>query len=168
MLYRKFVLTHINKAVKTVSHLRTLIELAQLKNEGIELRIIAADGGSTDVGLAIVHLIETSPVPITGIVVEKACSMAAIILQACHTRKIHKNAYLDYHYGSWRVSLLTYFDEELMKRNTEAGMKIQRELFQPVINRTNMSVEQIHELFTLERPVYAEEALARGLIDEII
>ena len=168
MLYREFVLTHIKNTFNPVSHLKALIELAEIKNEGIELKIIALEGGSTEVGLGIVRLIETSPVPITGIVVQKACSMAAIILQACHTRIMHKGAYLHYHYGGWPVSLLIYFDHELMKENMKAGIALQNALFAPLKNRTNMSDEEIHTLFTREQSVYAEEALSLGLIDKII
>lgn len=168
MVHRKFVLTHIDKAVKTADHLRTLIELAKIKGDDIILDLFSLEGGDTDVGLEVIDVINNSPVHITGVVHQKACSMAAIILQACHKRKMHKGAFLDYHYANWRVSLLTYFDHELMARNVEAGVKLQHALFGPVMKSTGMSQEQVHALFRIAQLVYAEKALELNLTDEII
>lgn len=166
MAQKRFVLTSIDE--KAVKELNTLIKAAQSEGDGIDFEIIRVNGGSTDIGLEIVKLLENSPVLITGIVREKACSIAAIILQACDKRKMHEAAYLQYHYAHWRVSLLTYFDEAMMERNKQSGIELHRRLSRPVIKKTGMSTEKAHELFRTDRPIYAKEALELGLIDEII
>lgn len=138
MAQRRFILTDLDK--RTVEHLDALIELAQLKGDGIDMDISGHDGGSSDIGLEITNLLENTRVPITGIVRKNACSMAAIIFQSCATRKMHEAAYLDFHYALAR-HLLTYFDDELMARNKKSGIVLQEKLFAPAMKRNGMERE---------------------------
>lgn len=53
---------------------------------------------------------------------------------------MHEAAYLHYHYAHWRVSLLMYFDEELMARNKKSGIGLHEKLFVPVMKKNGMSM----------------------------
>jgi ATP-dependent Clp protease protease subunit len=54
--------------------------------------LISSDGGSVKEGLSIYDAIKSYPAPTVGIVCRAADSMAAIILQACDTRRCMEHA----------------------------------------------------------------------------
>jgi ATP-dependent protease ClpP protease subunit len=101
-------------------------------------------------------------------VIGEACSAAAVILQCAHIRRMTRKATLHYHYGSWRISFMVYFDEKLARLNRQQAIEYQEALILPITTRTGMSNSDVHKLLREDRRLSAQEALERGLIDEII
>ena len=130
--------------------------------------VISCRGGDVNCGFEIIEAIESSPVTVSGIVRREAGSAAAIILQACHDRVMENGSTLHYHYASWRVSLLIYFDKQLMKRNRQSGIAMQERLIEPIVKRTGMTRQDVHKLLLEDRHIGAQEALDRGLVDRIV
>ena len=94
--------------------------------------------GDVNKGLKLIDIIKGSAVPVNATVSGKAGSMAAVILQCCAVRRMSSTATLHYHYGSWRISFLVYFDAEMAVLNRKNGMKYQQALIDPIISRTGM------------------------------
>ena len=152
---------------QVLNTLKHAVDASTIDKESIELHISDKSGGSTEIGLKIVDLIEHSPVDIIGVVETGAASMSAIIFEACGKRIMRKKSFLHFHFAHIRVSLLIYYNKKLMERNRQSGIALQERLFAPVAKRTKKSREQLIELFCLDRAIGATEALSRGLADEI-
>jgi ATP-dependent protease ClpP protease subunit len=129
---------------------------------------ITSKGGDVDVGLRMIRLIKESPVSVNATVVGAAGSTAAVVLQCCKIRRMTKSATLQYHYGSWRVSFLVYFDDEIAERNRVNGTRYQNALIEPIVARTGMSAKNADKLLREARDLGSQEALDLGLIDEIV
>ncbi len=164
MSSQQFVLRQIDHVA--VKLLEKAICSAEKKCVELEL-LINCKGGSIDEGFRIIELIEASPIRIKGQVTKEAASMAAVILQACHYRMMDVGATLHYHYGSWRVSFLIYFDEEVMRANKERATALQRRLIAQIIKKSSMTKKEAHDLLRQDRLMSGEEALERRLIDEL-
>lgn len=165
MTNRCVPLRHIDSA--TTLALEQAICSAHNHNKSVEI-VISSKGGDVDEGLRVVKLIVNSPVMVNAIVVGQAGSMAAVILQCASIRRMELSATLHYHYGSWRVSFLAYFDAEMAERNRKKAVAYQHALILPIVARTGMTEKEVHALLREDRKLSAEEALARGLIDEIV
>ena len=164
MASHQFVLRQIDHAA--VRNLGKAIDAAAKMHTGLVLQI-DCNGGSIDEGFKVIELIEQSPIRIHGRVTKEAGSMAAVILQACHYRVMDMGTSLHYHYGSWRVSFLIYFDEQLMLANKERAITLQRRLIAKMIAKSGMSEKEAHDLLRQDKLMSSEEALVRKLIDEI-
>lgn len=157
---------HIDQA--TLSTLEQSLSSCQSRcKDACEIEI-TSKGGDVDVGLRMIRLIRDSQVSVNATVVGEAGSTAAVILQCCKIRRMTKTATLQYHYGSWRVSFLIYFDDEIAERNRVNGVRYQNALIEPIVARTGMSAENAHKLLREARELGSQEALDLGLIDEIV
>lgn len=145
---------------------KVLASLAQ-KKQSCELEV-SCKGGDVILGLKMMKLIKESPVTVNATVVGEAGSTAAVILQCCKIRRILEDATLHYHYGSWRVSWLIYYDKDLAERNRLKGMEYQQALIEPIALKAGISDEEVHQLLLEDRKLNAQEALNRRLVDEII
>ena len=154
--------------VEFLEEFKEAVNSSTIDMRPIELHIADKAGGSTEIGLQIVDLIERSPVLVTGIVETGAASMSAIIFEACHKRLMRKQSYLHFHFAHIRVSLLIYYDQKLMERNCQSGIALQERLFAPVARRTGKSKVELIELFCLDRAIDAKESIHRNLADEMI
>lgn len=152
--------------VATVKRIEELAE-KDFAGESITL-LINCKGGDVYAGLKIIKAISRSKTPFIGHVKKEAGSMAAVILQACHERVMESDASLHYHYGSWRVSFLIYFDQKMMKRNTKKAIELQELLIMPIVRRTGMKKRDVHKLLAEDKKFSAEACLQRGLIDRIV
>ena len=164
MFAHQFVLRQIDHAA--VKSLGKAIRAAAKKGAILEL-MIDCKGGSIDEGFKIIELIEDSPVRIEGRVTKEAGSMAAVILQVCHYRVMDTEATLHYHYGSWRVSFLIYFDEKMMQANKEKAIALQGQLVSKMTKKSGITEEEAHDLLRQDKLMTAVDALERNLIDEI-
>jgi ATP-dependent protease ClpP protease subunit len=63
---------------------------------------------------------------------------------------------------------MVYFDEKLAQLNRQQAIEYQEALILPIATRTGMSNSDVHVLLREDRRLSAQEALDRGLIDEII
>ena len=152
----------------TAKNLERVLQLRALQREtSCELEI-TSKGGDVNHGLRMIQFIRDSPLAVNATVVTEAGSMAAVILQCCKIRRIMSNATLHYHYASWRISLMVYFDAELAERNRLSGIKLQNDLIEPIKKRLKITEEDVHKLLREDRKMNAQEALARGHIDEIV
>ncbi len=133
---------------------------------------INSNGGNIDAGLSIYDMLRHSVAPIIGIVQQKAYSAASVVLQGCSVRKALKHAQILIHNGS--IGMDKKFDD--IQADTEKEIRaaiedsIKKRAFMHAIyaERTGKRVEEIRQLCLIDKPVYADEALAFGLIDEII
>ena len=115
--------------------------------------IINSEGGETIQGLAIMDYIRSLSNEVTGIVVGRCCSAAVVVLQGCTHRHAMSSAVLMIHRGQ-RVDI---FD----KRLDERADKI-------IAARMNWTVSKLDKFQTYDRYLFAEEALAINLIDQIV
>ena len=159
-------LRHINNS--TTRELEEVLHSLEIqKKTTFELEINCA-GGDIIEGIKMMRIIEKSPLHVRATVVNEAGSTAAVILQCCDTRRMMGNATLHYHYGSWRVSFMVYYDKKLLERNRQRAMQYQGQLITPIIRRSGMSKKRVHELLRADKKISAEESLSLSLIDEII
>lgn len=138
-----------------------------LNQEFCEMEI-NSNGGDVVHGLHIVDIINKHPAHLRATVEKEAGSMAAIILQCAEVRRMRRTATLHYHYGSWRISFLVYFDKALAASNRKKAREYQKALIEPIVKRVGISEKEVHSLLRQDRRIGAEEALTLGLIDEII
>lgn len=99
--------------------------------------IIDSNGGSTSVGLDIYDLIRLYPGKTTGLVISKAASMAAIILQACKVRTCAIHAEVLIHHISRRSVSLDTLVSPSQRKKLVTGMKlIQQQQYKILMART--------------------------------
>lgn len=130
---------------------------------------INSGGGSVDYGLDIYDLLRLYKGRKTITVHSIAASMGAIIIQACEVRKIARHSKVLIHYVSTRnISLSQLKDpnklEEIIK-DLEAS---QNRLEAILMKRTGQTLELIQNECKKDRRMTAEEALAFGLVCEIV
>lgn len=130
--------------------------------------LIESKGGDPNIGFLMMEVIQHSPVPVLATVEKEAGSTAAVILQTCHRRTMRQNAHLRYHYASWRVSFIIYFDEEIAAKNREKALELQHRLILPIMERSGMNEASVHRILREDKPIGAQEALELKLVDEII
>lgn len=139
---------------------------ATLHGKTLEIAI-NCKGGDVIEGLKMMKFISESGITINGTVCGEAGSMAAVILQCMNVRRMTQGSFLHYHYGSWRISFLAYYDREIAERNHKKAVEYQQALILPIMKRTGMTEEGVHELLREDKRLTATEALSRNLIDEI-
>jgi len=122
-------------------------------------------GGDAIAGWAIYDRIRQSPSFVTGRVWGEASSAASFILQACDERHIDEHAALMLHEGSHDAG-------EDHNRNAEAAaaqIPIYRKFMIKIFARAMCRSEQFIESFLIiDKYIYAEEALRKGLVDKIL
>lgn len=145
-----------------------LIRLTTVGSPSVTL-LITSSGGLVNVGLDIYDAIRFYPGEVTGIVAGFAKSMAGVILQACKTRKIMRHAHIMIHHVSrMSINLDELRDEKRLHEVKDGLEKSQERLYAILSDRTKKSVDEINAECAKERDMTAEEALAFGLVDEIV
>lgn len=131
--------------------------------------IIDSNGGSTVTGLDIYDIIRLYPGKITGKVMGNAASMAAIILQACKVRQCALHSEILIHHVSRRNVSLDIMKSKKKRDKVIAEMeKPQKRLYDILLQTTKQTKAAIVKACRLNKQMSAEEALAFGLIDQII
>lgn len=131
--------------------------------EAINL-FICSPGGEVDAGMAIYDLIQWIPAPIYTIGMGNCASMAAILLMSGKKRFIFPHCWVMLHQTSgvvWGDKDTTISRATMMERQEKQILKIQA-------FHTGQSAEQIAKDTIKEKWFDAEEALAYGIVDEII
>ena len=95
-----------------------------------------------------------------------AASMAAVILQAADVRQCGPNAFIMLHRAAFGAIGSAYEVEDTL----DFVKKLEKRIIGIFINRTGKPVEDIEKFFSQRKDIWfdAEEALAAGLIDEVV
>lgn len=151
--------------MKSILWLNRNADKCETKNKNIIL-YISSNGGSVVSALSIYDMVFSSRLPVTGVVCNKAYSSAAVILQACHERHMMKNAEIMYHPSKFDISLSDMEGDldVLLKKVKDRQKSINR----IIAARMDRTVEEAWEYIKLEMYLTAEEALEKGLVDDII
>lgn len=125
---------------------------------------ICSHGGEVDAGMAIYDLIQWIPAPVYTIGMGNCASMAAILLMSGQKRFIFPHCWVMLHQTSgwvWGDKDTTLSRATMMERQEKQILEVQAV-------HTGQSAEQIAKDTLKEKWFDAEEALAYGIIDEII
>lgn len=148
---------------------RIIKSIARLnaQDESREITLyINSNGGIIIDGMHIYDAIKQSKAPVTGIVMEKAISMAVVVLQACKTRKAHKHSNILIH--NITISRAWHKLGENLEEELKTVRYIQKNLDRLIVERSGLPVEKVQELSMKETILQADEAKELGLIDEVI
>lgn len=125
---------------------------------------ICSRGGEVDAGMAIYDLIQWVPAPIYTIGMGNCASMAAILLMSGKKRFIFPHCWVMLHQTRgvvWGDTDTTISRATMMERQERQFLEIQA-------LHTGKSLEQIAKDTIKEKWFDADEALAYGIVDEII
>ncbi|NQU84062.1 MAG: ATP-dependent Clp protease proteolytic subunit [Parcubacteria group bacterium] len=131
--------------------------------------IINSPGGSVNAGIAIYETIRLSPKPVTTTVQGRASSVAAVIAQAGHTRKITKYSSMLLH----QPRVIPQSDTEYVRYELELlgneVHRIENNILSIFAEKTKKTPSQIRKDTGVYQKIFtAKEALEYGLVDEII
>lgn len=128
--------------------------------------VIQSPGGDVFAANAIYNALILNKATITGTIIGICASAATIILMACNTRKISKNAILMAHNPS--VCLRgSYTAEELMKWADITG-QVKKSIMTAYAERLDKTEEEIADLMNIESWYVGQEAVDAGFCDEVI
>lgn len=137
------------------------------KQEGILLYLNSSEG-RTSAALDIYDIIRYSQIPVTGIVYHKAVSAAALILLACHRKVAMQNAIIQFLPVQGIEMSLKRIEGDLEKwlanarRMQDACTKI------VAAHKECESLEEAWKFIKSRFSMNADDALARGFIDEVL
>lgn len=152
-----------------------LLLLEGVSSPDIELRICSG-GGKCHFGFAICDALKLYKGKKRGVVIEKAHSIASVILQACDTREMATHAQMLIHYPSVEISLAILEDRIRLKKHI-ADMQWNRDRIADLyMTRAKVSRQKILDRMKRDDEeqrgekvsMNADEAFVYGLIDKII
>lgn len=126
--------------------------------------IINSCGGSVSDGLALCDAINTSNVPVIGIVVGYAYSMAFNILTQCHVRVGMPNSSYLYHDG-WCCDSNT---SSKVKDAARFYEKVDKRVNKMIANRTKFTSEYLESIARADNYWFADEMKEKGVLDAIV
>ncbi|MEK7503243.1 MAG: ATP-dependent Clp protease proteolytic subunit [Patescibacteria group bacterium] len=151
-----------------------ILRLNHKGNEPIKM-FVDSIGGELDGFNILTNAIKSSEAPITGIVIGRAYSAAAIALQCCHKRLMFPNSKLLLHtlQCSGSVSVKGYNAHENVRTAIKSLLEFRKKLFRDqeeldaiVLTRSGLSMEKLESIE--DKELTPDEALKLNLIDEII
>lgn len=153
----------------------SLSQLEAVGSPDIEVRI-CSQGGNCHFGLSIYDALKMYKGKKRGVVIEKANSIASVILQACDERTMSRNAKMLVHYPSLEFSLVVLEDKKRLEAEIGRLRWICERMLDAYMSRA--AVTRAKLIARMKRAdddkrgtsvsMAAEEALAFGLIDKII
>lgn len=123
-----------------------------------------SQGGDLDAQAAICSAIELSKTPVIGVAVGLVASAASLIYLSCHVRLAFKSSYFILHKGSAALS----GDYENIISSIEDYKKEINKMISFIIEKSKYTKEEVEEHINKDWYVRAQEALEKGLVDEII
>lgn len=121
-------------------------------------------GGSLDAQAAICSMIELSTTPIIGVAIGLVASAASLIYLSCHVRLALKSSYFILHKGSATLS----GDFENIMSSIDDYKKEVEKMVAVIIERSKFTKEEVEEHIKRDWYVRIEEAVDKGMVDEII
>ena len=121
-------------------------------------------GGALDVNNTLIDIISLSETPIWGINMGRCCSAAAYIFLSCHKRFMLPKSYFLYHQGSGAFSG-TYGEVCAQIEDYQNSIS---ELMDFMLSHTKYTQEELSEKIIGEWFIYPQEAIEKGVCDEII
>ena len=128
--------------------------------------IITSTGGSVEAGLAIYDAIKSSKLPIYTICIEKAYSMAAILLSAGNKRYIFPHSKVMIHQPIVNSNISG--DIQDLHSLTDNLSDVYSTITQILCETTKKSKEEIEQAISYDHYFSAEEAIQFHLVDEYI
>lgn len=147
-----------------------MIRLVTKDNPPIYIKI-TSDGGNTSISFIIHDILRLYPGHKTGTVIGVARSAAVTILQACDRRESTQNSLILIHnpkFSNGVVGLDEIDDPKKWKKLVKDLRAIQKQLHLILAKKTKQSRVAVAALCKQDCDLSAEEALAFGLIDEIV
>ena len=123
-----------------------------------------SQGGDLDAQAAICSAIELSKTPVIGVAVGLVASAASLIYLSCHVRLAFKSSYFILHKGSAALS----GDYENIINSIEDYKKEINKMISFIIEKSKYTKEEVEEHINKDWYVRAQEALEKGMVDEII
>lgn len=127
--------------------------------------IIDCPGGQLSVSETVSSIIKMSKTPIYGIALGCVASGASVIYLSCHKKFALPNSVFVLHKGSCSGVSGTYDEIVAFARDYEKQMET---LINFYIDNTNYTEEEIEENIQTDWYIRTEEALEKGIVDELI
>ena len=127
--------------------------------------IIDCAGGALSVSETVSNIIKMSKTPVYGIALGYVASGASVIYLSCHKRYALPNSVFVLHKGSCSGVSGTYDEIVSFARDYEKQIEM---LIRFYINYTNYTEEEIEENIQTDWYIRIEEALEKGIVDEVI
>lgn len=121
-------------------------------------------GGSLDAQAAICSAIELSKTPVVGIAIGLVASAASLIYLSCHVRMALKSSYFILHKGS---AALSGDYENIMSSIADYQKEVEK-MVSFIVEKSKYTRAEVEEHIGKDWYVRAQEALEKGLVDEII
>lgn len=128
--------------------------------------MIHSAGGDVFAANAIYTALLMNKATITGTVIGICASAATIVLMACNSRKIAKNAILMVHNPS--VSLLGSYQAEDLIKMAEVTNHVKKSIVTAYMERLDKTEEEISRIMDEETWYVGQEAIDAGFCDELI
>lgn len=122
-------------------------------------------GGSADVALYMIGLIQESRIPIHAKILSVAASAALYLSIACKHRVASKNSIFLLHKGSYSIGGNASEVEDVMEFYKG---EVDNKIVELILNKTKVTQDQLKKIRRNETYVLGEKALEMGFIDEII
>ena len=127
--------------------------------------IIDCPGGFLSVSETVSNVIKMSKTPVYGIALGQAASGASVIYLSCHKRFALPNTVFVLHKGSCSGVSGTYDEIVAFARDYEKQIETLIDFY---IQNTKYTEEEIAENIQTDWYIHTEEALEKGIVDEII
>lgn len=138
-------------------------DIPEIDRKPIRL-LFDSQGGDLDAQAAICSAIELSKTPVIGVAVGLVASAASLIYLSCHVRLAFKSSYFILHKGSAALS----GDYENIISSIEDYKKEINKMISFIIEKSKYTKEEVEEHINKDWYVRAQEALEKGMVDEII
>ncbi|HXK38427.1 MAG TPA: ATP-dependent Clp protease proteolytic subunit [Candidatus Paceibacterota bacterium] len=146
-----------------------LLLLEAVGSPDIEVRFDST-GGDTLPGFLMYDLLRLYKGKTTGVITHEATSIASVVFQGCAVRKIFEHGWIHIHTPTSNDPLsLAALENAANIKDLRLGLrKCCGQMLDVYENRARCTREQIRGLMDEDRPLFAEEALNLGFVDEII
>ena len=128
--------------------------------------VIHSIGGDVFAANAIYNALAMNKATVTGTIIGICASAATIVLMACDSRRIAKNAMLMAHNPS--VSLWGAYQEDELLKLAEVTSQVKKSIVAAYMERLDKTEEEINRLMDEESWYVGQEAVDAGFCDSVI